>query len=42
MFNKLKQFRRITTRYEKTAVSFVGFLSLAAVKLWLPAFVNKS
>lgn len=36
MFNKLKQFRRIATRYEKTAMSFLGFLNLAAAKLWLP------
>ena len=30
MFNRLKQFRRIATRYDKTAVSFLGFLALAA------------
>ncbi|MFG1463758.1 IS5 family transposase [Xanthobacter sp. DSM 24535] len=40
MFNKLKQFRRIATRYDKTAVSFLGFLALAAAKLWIPTFVN--
>lgn len=40
MFNKLKQFRRIATRYDKTAVSFLGFLALAAAKLWMPTFVN--
>ena len=42
MFNRLKQFRRIATRYDKTAVSFLAFLSLAAAKLWLPAFVNRT
>ena len=42
MFNKLKQFRRIATRYDKTAVSFLGFLALAAAKLWLPTYVNRS
>ncbi|MGO4569654.1 transposase [Rhizobium sp. 2YAF20] len=36
MFNKLKQFRRIATRYDKTKASFAGFLALASVKLWLP------
>jgi transposase len=41
MFNRLKQFRRITTRYDKTALSFTGFLCLAAAKLWLPSFVNR-
>jgi len=40
MFNKLKQFRRIATRYDKTAVSFLGFLALAAAQLWMPTFVN--
>ncbi|CUX40203.1 IS5 family transposase [Agrobacterium deltaense] len=36
MFNKLKQFRRIATRYDKTRMSFAGFLALASAKLWLP------
>ncbi|WP_394702266.1 transposase [uncultured Cohaesibacter sp.] len=40
MFNRLKQFRRIATRYDTTAISFMEFLCLAAVKLWLPTFVN--
>lgn len=40
MFNRLKQFRRIATRYDKTARSFLGFLCLAAARLWLPSFVN--
>jgi transposase len=42
MFNRLKQFRRIATRYDKTALSFIGFLCLAAAKLWLLSFVNRS
>jgi len=42
MFNRLKQFRRIATRYDKTALSYIGFLCLAAAKLWLPSFVNRS
>jgi len=42
MFNKLKQFRRIATRYDKTAVSFLGFLALAAAKMWMPNFVNRA
>ena len=42
MFNKLKQFRRIATRYDKTALSFLGFLALAAAKLWMPTYVNRS
>jgi transposase len=42
MFNRLKQFRRIATRYDKTAESYLAFLSLAAAKLWLPDFVNRT
>lgn len=42
MFNRLKQFRRIATRYDKTAKSFLGFLCLAAAKLWMPSFVNRA
>jgi transposase len=42
LFNRLKQSRRIATRYDKTASSFLGFLSLAAVKLWLTDYVNRT
>lgn len=42
MFKRLKQFRRITTRYDKTARSFPGFLCLVDAKLWLPSFVNRT
>ncbi len=35
MFGKLKYFRRIATRYEKTALNFMGMLSFAAAMLWL-------
>lgn len=34
-FNKLKQFRRIATRYEKTARNFLAVVTLAAIVLWL-------
>lgn len=40
MFAHLKQFRRIATRYDKTALSFASFLNLAAIRKWLPHFVN--
>ncbi len=40
MFGKLKQQRRIATRYDKTALSFASFLNLAAARLWLKSFVN--
>jgi transposase len=35
MFNQLKNFRRISTRYDKTALSFLSFLHLAGIYLWL-------
>ena len=41
LFNRLKQSRRIATRYDKTATSFLGFLSLAAARLWLTDYVNR-
>ena len=34
-FAKLKQFRRIATRYEKTAAGYLGVLCLAATLDWL-------
>jgi transposase len=35
MFNKMKQFRGIATRYSKLAVSYMAFLHLAAIIHWL-------
>jgi transposase len=34
-FNKIKHFRRIATRYEKTALSFTSMLSLVGAIIWL-------
>jgi transposase len=34
-FSKLKQFRRIATRYEKTARNYHSMIALAATILWL-------
>ncbi len=34
-FNKLKHFRRIATRYDKTARNFLGAIHLAAAVIWL-------
>ncbi|MDQ0507542.1 IS5 family transposase, partial [Xanthobacter agilis] len=34
-FNKLKQFRRVATRYDKLLVTFMGFVKLAAIAIWL-------
>ena len=34
-FNKIKHFRRIATRYEKTALSFASMLFLIGAMVWL-------
>ena len=34
-FNKLKQYRSIATRYDKTARNFLGAIHLAAAVIWL-------
>jgi transposase len=34
-FNKLKHFRRLATRYEKTARNFLAMLNLASIVIWL-------
>ncbi|GER86108.1 IS5 family transposase [Dictyobacter vulcani] len=33
--NRLKQFRRVATRYEKRAVNFLAMVTLASILLWL-------
>lgn len=34
-FSKLKQFRRVATRFEKTARNFLAVVTIAAIVLWL-------
>ena len=34
-FNKIKHFRRIATRYDKTALSFAAMLALACAMIWM-------
>ena len=34
-FNRLKQSRRIATRYDKLASSFLGFVQLATIRQWI-------
>ena len=34
-FSRLKQFRRLATRYDKTASSFLGMLHFVSALLWL-------
>lgn len=41
-FNKLKNSRRLATRYDKTAASYLGFVHIAAIRIWTNAFVNRT
>lgn len=34
-FNKLKNARRVATRYDKTAESFPGCIDITSIRLWL-------
>ncbi len=33
--NKIKHFRRIATRYDKTALAFLSMISIACMMVWL-------
>ena len=35
LINRLKQFRRVATRYEKRATNYLGMLTVEAIILWL-------
>lgn len=37
-FNRLKNFRRIATRYDKLVLSFISFIQLAAILIMIPKF----
>ncbi|MFV0292053.1 MAG: IS5 family transposase, partial [Paracoccus sp. (in: a-proteobacteria)] len=34
-FSRLKQFRRVATRYEKTAQNYIAVITIAAIALWI-------
>jgi transposase len=36
-FNKIKQYRRVATRYDKLAANYLAFIQLASIRLWLRA-----
>jgi hypothetical protein len=40
MFSKLKNWRRVDTRYDKTRESYLGFVALTSIKLRIP-FVHE-
>lgn len=41
-FNRLKNARRVATRYDKLAETFSAFVHLTATRLWLRHFVNRT
>jgi transposase len=41
LFNKLKNWRRLATRFDKTALSFLSFVQIISAKIWIP-FVNRT
>jgi transposase len=36
-FNRIKQCRRVATRYDRLAVNYLAFVQLASIRLWLAA-----
>jgi hypothetical protein len=36
--NKIKQCRRIATRYDKLAANYLAFIKLASIRLWLRTY----
>jgi transposase len=34
-FNKIKQRRRVATRYDKLAANYLAFVKLASLRIWL-------
>jgi transposase len=37
-FNKLKNARRLATRYDKTSASYAAFIAICSIKLWFRHF----
>ena len=37
-FNKIKQCRRIATRYDKLAANYLAFIKLASIRLWIRTY----
>jgi transposase len=36
-FNRIKQCRRVATRYDRLAANYLAFVQLASIRLWLRA-----
>jgi transposase len=41
-FLKLKNYRRVATRYDKLACTFTGFICIACICIWMDCTVAKS
>ncbi|NUB11295.1 transposase, partial [Azospirillum brasilense] len=39
---KLKQFRRVATRYDKLDAHYLAFVQIASVMVWLRSFGDKT
>jgi transposase len=37
-FNRIKQCRRIATRYEKLAENFLALIKLASIRIWIGVY----
>lgn len=37
-FNRIKQCRRVATRYDKLTANYLAFVQLAPIRLWLRAY----
>lgn len=37
-FNRIKQCRRVATRFDKPAANYLAFIKLAAIRIWLCAY----
>jgi transposase len=37
-FNKIKQCRRVATRYDRLAADYLAFIKLASIRLWLGVY----
>jgi transposase len=37
-FNRIKQCRRVATRYDKLAANYLAFIKLASIRIWLRAY----
>jgi transposase len=41
-FNKVKQCRRIATRYDRLAANYLAFIKLASIRVWLHIYESAS